>query len=243
MFSYYRYRTTQIINYNYKMNVIINQLQSSTNNFTTHSHDYKFNLSRINKIDGIKVVAYIHIIFNRHRTQKDIKFYLRILHNSTNTILYTVRLNEIMNFTDREFYEPEFIDTFKSVLRQSYSIISNLKYVPWLPRCEIISGFCNGLYTQDVINDNSVFDDIFNEFKNSLIENNVTLYYIERVECCVCYNLTINKTKCNHYICLRCFDNINYISNDDNLVKPCPICRNNISIDDNDDNDDDDEDA
>lgn len=36
--------------------------------------------------------------------------------------------------------------------------------------------------------------------------------------CCVCYNETLEKTLCNHPICLKCFSN----------CQTCPLCRSNF---------------
>ena len=42
----------------------------------------------------------------------------------------------------------------------------------------------------------------------------------EENECCVCYEMAILKTSCNHYGCEKCFQKLNNI---------CPYCRQTIT--------------
>lgn len=55
------------------------------------------------------------------------------------------------------------------------------------------------------------------EFKNIFESDNIETSY---KECVVCYELTANRTRCNHEMCLRCETSM-VIKNNHN----CPICR------------------
>ena len=56
--------------------------------------------------------------------------------------------------------------------------------------------------------------------------DNVELNYDE---CSVCYEQTETKTSCSHFLCRRCWSNINNVSEDDDeKIILCPICRKNI---------------
>jgi len=52
------------------------------------------------------------------------------------------------------------------------------------------------------------------------------------VECCVCTNLTLTKTPCNHALCNRCWFKLpvkHLCDDDDEECKvDCPLCRSNI---------------
>jgi hypothetical protein len=46
---------------------------------------------------------------------------------------------------------------------------------------------------------------------------------IKNIECCVCTELTLTETVCNHPLCLVCWDKI--INNGNKLKRICPLCR------------------
>jgi hypothetical protein len=48
---------------------------------------------------------------------------------------------------------------------------------------------------------------------------------IKNIECCVCTELTLTETVCNHPLCLVCWDKI--ITNGNKLKRICPLCREN----------------
>jgi len=52
---------------------------------------------------------------------------------------------------------------------------------------------------------------------------------IEGDECVVCYERCLHKTVCRHSICFRCIEKIPKKKRDDNVVKPCPLCRKDIT--------------
>lgn len=43
--------------------------------------------------------------------------------------------------------------------------------------------------------------------------------YIDGENCCICFEKTITKTSCQHFLCIKCWDELRKTS------KKCPICR------------------
>lgn len=51
----------------------------------------------------------------------------------------------------------------------------------------------------------------------------------EMGECCVCSDITVHMTSCNHTLCRECYCKLEYIVDDDNGdYIPCPMCRSPI---------------
>lgn len=61
-----------------------------------------------------------------------------------------------------------------------------------------------------IINDD-IFPSILKERYSYLVENS----------CCVCYENTKRKTKCDHLLCYECENSL--------ITKSCPYCRNNLN--------------
>jgi hypothetical protein len=49
-------------------------------------------------------------------------------------------------------------------------------------------------------------------------------------ECCICYDLTDNKTCCGHSVCFICVEKIFASGPIDYITRQCPICREDIII-------------
>jgi len=227
------------------MNQVLNTITTETKNFTKCQYNsVLFGFVKIRTIDGVKVIC--NIIYTFQTSCKKIDFYLKIHQFEMMRPLYSIHFpEERIDLNDREFYEPEFINTFKSVLRKSYSIISKLKYVSWLPYYSFLNGYCDGLIDLETLDGIMVLEDIFNEYKSSLIENEVKLNIHKTEDCPVCFNPTIHKTICGHHLCYRCFDKIKKIfeENEEYKIKPCPICRCDIDVEDNNNDEESDEES
>jgi len=53
-------------------------------------------------------------------------------------------------------------------------------------------------------------------------------------DCSICYELTRQKTHCKHNLCFPCWSKIKEIpmeNDDENMVRPCPICRVDLNCD------------
>ena len=47
-------------------------------------------------------------------------------------------------------------------------------------------------------------------------------------ECCVCYEATNIKTKCNHSLCLCCWSKCKKVNDDDDAIIECPMCKKEV---------------
>jgi len=47
--------------------------------------------------------------------------------------------------------------------------------------------------------------------------------------CCVCHDLTNTTTECDHHLCLACMSSLKGYVDDDEYIRKCPLCRENIS--------------
>ncbi len=61
-----------------------------------------------------------------------------------------------------------------------------------------------------------------------LFKNNTNLK-IKADTCCVCYEFTLTKTPCKHYLCYMCWDKID----NDLINNKCPLCRHFLDSDEN----------
>jgi hypothetical protein len=136
-------------------------------------------------------------IVNSNFEYEDSSFvtYYSILLHSLNSTKEMIDINYFINV----------IIKFKSVLKEIY-----------------FNKFFGKFYCKkmDKINFNLIgeeFKGLFDEINNS----NIKLHF---EECCVCNELTMIKTPCNHYLCYPCWEQIKCrCSSADEL--PCPICR------------------
>ena len=87
---------------------------------------------------------------------------------------------------------------------------------------ENVKSVVEDIYT--FINNNKYFDKrtckIY-PFKNICDGKNV-----RGGKCCVCHDITIVKTDCNHHLCVECYQTMRHHKNDDDDDIVCPICRN-----------------
>ena len=54
-------------------------------------------------------------------------------------------------------------------------------------------------------------------------------------QCCVCMEITSQTTYCNHSLCVRCYQQIKSVKDEDDYdiyIYPCPMCRKDISRED-----------
>lgn len=80
-------------------------------------------------------------------------------------------------------------------------------------QCIICHSHCNDTICKTC---SSLFYKPFN-----ILDVTISVYYWPVEECCVCYESTLNRTPCKHYVCTDCIDQI---SNGQ-----CPLCRTIIN--------------
>jgi len=82
--------------------------------------------------------------------------------------------------------------------------------------------YCYNLNELTIYPHNINLDLILSIFDNPNVEMNCG-------DCSVCLTTTNNKTKCNHYLCFICWEQIKIKTNEaDDVELPCPLCRTNI---------------
>ena len=168
----------------------------------------------INKIDGLKCepVLLITYSYNLHTNDYNMTIIINIM---SNTIMYNDTTTE-KNYYMEKIYNKNnkiitVIDIIEILLILKY-LFFNLKYC-YVSNMLELNTFGNiDLFT-------SVFD-------NPNIE-------ILGEKCCVCFITTTNKTKCNHSLCFKCWEQVQPKLLDDaddydETILPCPLCRQNI---------------
>jgi hypothetical protein len=122
--------------------------------------------------------------------------------------VYTFNNIEI-NRDDDPKYTVEFI---QEALRIVYNKLSELSF---------------DKYTGYFVNQTTKLS--FEDWKTFLNIEKVTLDFNE---CCVCLEMTSTQTKCNHYLCYKCWSNLKYTSSDNfnEETFKCPYCRDDISF-------------
>jgi hypothetical protein len=135
--------------------------------------------------------------------------HLTITHTQMDTYddLFSTRIEEPANLSflyDREILSNTLDKMKRKLLELQFSIFSGV-FITTTPKFEMESSF---------------FEDIPTiKFKGE--------------ECCICHDITNTKTKCEHYLCVPCFQQIKIIQDEDDedgehLLRPCPLCREDI---------------
>jgi hypothetical protein len=177
----------------------------------THWHTFE----SIKSFHGINVC--IRLIF--YFTNMDIgemgqyHVHLAIIHSQIDTYdeLFQCRIQEPSNISslyNREVLSDT-LDKFKEKLLTLHFSKFSGTFIKTLPKMQIESGF---------------FEDI-------------PAIIFKGEKCSICFDITDTTTKCNHYLCIPCFQEIKLISLDEddeidedgeNLIRRCPICREDI---------------
>jgi hypothetical protein len=75
-----------------------------------------------------------------------------------------------------------------------------------------------GIFEFDMNANSKLIDFTNSETNNILGLEMFDLTYTNSNECCICYDKTLNKTSCNHFLCVECWESLKDISE-------CPYCR------------------
>jgi hypothetical protein len=167
----------------------------------------------INKIDGLNCEPTLLITYNYNSHTND--YNMTIIFNiMSNTIMYNETTIEKNYFIERLFTKNNklitIFDIIEILLKVKY-LFYNLKYCYINNTLELHSSINLDLFT-------SLFD-------NPNIE-------MLGEKCCVCFITTTNKTKCNHSLCFKCWEQVQpKIIDDEGIdenILPCPMCRQDI---------------
>jgi hypothetical protein len=179
--------------------------QKNNNNREEQKLKIKFG---VEEIDGLKCIPYILIESYLHYQTKvrlyRVFFEVRSRHlecDEETGCVHSYYLEKIMN--EQETFN--YIDFMKTFIISKY-LLSNLKYC----------------YSENDLNlsPQNKTDLIVRIFENPNVKMRID-------KCCVCHIETYNKTKCNHTLCFKCWEQIN---RDEEGDIPCPICRKDIKF-------------
>lgn len=168
-----------------------------------HSQRYEHEMPELNSIeyiDGISVNASFLFYRNDPEDEEDkIQIYLNLTSTTGKKLYSTVFTNCMLLVYNQEqqfntLTRENLFDDLKIIEEK----ISKLKYNKKLN--EFVKPYTDTDYRKDLILFNGNF---LNPNKNQ--------------KCCVCFKLTTSKTKCNHFICLQCFFQLQ--------KNECPLCK------------------
>jgi len=181
---------------NYYYSFLIDELKKRNNVSTP--------INSIKKIDNMPVKIYLYVITNYkeyHNDEEIVKLGVNIsllMKDHINKYEYDLLQNiYILNCNINN--ENCFKNYIYNILFYTHIIMKEFHYHPLLYY----------IHHKDDI------DNIVN-LKLSFIR----LFGNKNIECSVCYEKTITKTACNHYLCQKCFCSL--------IEKICPLCRENL---------------
>jgi hypothetical protein len=167
----------------------------------------------INKIDGLKceTILLITYSYNLHTDDYNMTIIINIM---SNTIMYNESTIEKNYFMEKIYNKNNkmitIIDIIEILLIMKY-LFYNLKYCYISNMLELNTYINIDLFT-------SIFDNPNTEILGE--------------KCCVCFITTTNKTKCNHSLCFKCWEEIKpqqvELEEYEETILPCPLCRQNI---------------
>jgi hypothetical protein len=162
----------------------------------------------IDTINGIKVDVYCQKSYDNNLLFKVSSNSICI--NGDSWLLYTSKIITING--------DKSISDFQEAFEKGLTLLETLTFDKISTR----------FVTEPIIHLSSLYPDLF--------KSGNICHYLK--ECSVCYELTKQKTPCNHMLCFPCWSKIKIIIKDDDSYdyeRPCPICRTDISVAESDD--------
>ena len=235
---------TQAINTNYEKLVYINDLRDEVDNIifentgrrtrkppTNLCYDEEDDLKLpIDELDNIKVV--IRMVFSYS------KITLRIEANSIVINDESVVYNNIILAYKWKGEKLELEDFIIAFIKMDRSL-GHYKFNNTIGKFEDIrlKPKDYSILFKNVLSLNNIKTDI-KSLNNITFKTNIKNININK--CCLCFELTEIKTRCNHTLCYRCWENITECNRH---RKRCPICTEDLNEDDEDDEDDEERDT
>ena len=168
----------------------------------------------INQIDGLncKPIVFMNYRHNLHTNEFRYSIVFRII---------SIKIMNDESEIEKEYYMEKLIEETNKLITV-IDIIEILLIIKYL--------FFNLKYCY-VRNKLSLTSSLNIELLISIFDNPNVKILGEK--CCVCFITTTNKTKCNHYLCYKCWEQVQPKLLDDaydydETILPCPICRQNI---------------
>jgi hypothetical protein len=188
--------------------------------------EFEIDIPVIKKVCEFDVIGFFNIKKKRNTNQENQNVYYSYDYN------FTIKSKKIKN-TKKELHTFFWIGSKYSEIKYSNIkkflelikiMMSELKFNRLTGLFEPHKNFCE---TKNFIR--GQFETITKQYESNNIFSNFSISnilgfdmfgstYLDEGECCVCYEKTLTKTKCNHFLCLECWTRLK--TND------CPCCRN-----------------
>lgn len=158
----------------------------------------------IKKMFGIDVKS--HIVIEKKKTSENNYIHLFKLEIIT----------EKLKINNSDYYK--FFSCEKKMsnlnIKNTQKFVNLIKEI--LPK--LIFNKLTGLFEFDIIKNKKLFNFVDTRINTVLGIDTFDCEYSDSGECCVCYDKTLTKTSCNHFLCVECWTKINNPS-------ICPYCR------------------
>jgi hypothetical protein len=170
----------------------------------------------IEAIDNIRVTVTLSIWYNNNHS------YMKICANNVwkkmeQKTLYIDVVHSSMYASNTSIMD---LELFTKSIHSAFTILPKLKYEPLI----------NKFTTSTKVNT----DALLSIFKCDTIQ-------LKLDECCVCKEQTLNKTCCNHYLCISCWQQVKDSHDEEGICsneecqchyrKKCPYCRGDMEGD------------
>lgn len=99
-------------------------------------------------------------------------------------------------------------------IKNTHKFVNLIKEI--LPK--LVFSKLTGLFELDIKKNNKLINFTETETNNLIGLDTFGTEYSDCGECCVCYDKTLTKTSCNHFLCVECWTKIK-------SVNECPYCR------------------
>jgi hypothetical protein len=185
---------------------IIRVIQQDQQEYPTR-HSYLYYFKGIKSLQGINCILLLNFTFKLYIDKPNsYKVFLKIQHPEMDDDeeevdhLYGKLLGDYQNFDE---------ENVSLVLDQLKQLLSTLQF-------NILQGNFNSTdHTYSAVRD------FFGDIQGFVFSGN---------DCCVCGEVRVNtKTKCKHYLCIPCYQQLNFVHNEEyGEIRPCPLCRENI---------------
>jgi len=168
----------------------------------------------INQIDGLNCKPTLYMNYRHNLRTNEIRY----------CIVFRIISNKIMN----DESENEKLYYMETLIEETNKLITVIDIIEILIIIKYLFFNLKYCYVRNKLALNSSFNI---ELLISIFDNPNVKILGEK--CCVCFITTTNKTKCNHYLCYKCWEQVQPKLLDDaddydETILPCPICRQNI---------------
>jgi hypothetical protein len=186
---------------------IIKNIQKDQQEYPTMCR-YTYTFSGFKSFQGIYCQIQLHIHFKLFIDKPNsFQIYMKITHPLMDDdekevdFLYCKKIGEYPNFDEENV--SLILDEIKQLL-------------PTLQFNILLGNFNSTDHTYSAVKD------FFGDVEGLVFSGN---------DCCVCQEVLVNtKTKCDHYICIPCYQQLKFVDDEEMGEKrPCPMCRGHIS--------------